>query len=126
MTRLATSRSAPVLCASCGRTTERAARNQVYCSPRCREKGKERSRKALLTRCTGAPPPPQKLESKINSLQGRISGSSPPKIHARGWQAPSRVIDAHFPAGVETVSAGGVVSFVARLSRPALVSGGAR
>lgn len=62
--RLATNKRAAVVCAACGRSVERAARQQLYCSSRCREKAKERSRKALLGGYTGAPPNPKKSASK--------------------------------------------------------------
>ena len=119
--RLATNRNEPVVCALCGRSVERAARQQRYCSARCREKGKERTRKAGLTHDTGAPPDPPKNASRNNNLRRAKSGSNHLKIHARGWQAPGHVIRAHFPAGVEVVSRDGVASFVVQLRPRGLV-----
>ena len=71
-------RDAPVICAECGLKAARKAKQQRYCSDRCREKGKDRSRKALMGGDTGAPPNPPKNISAINNLQGAKSGSSIP------------------------------------------------
>jgi hypothetical protein len=130
--RLATSRFSPVVCATCGRSVERAARQQKFCSDSCRERSRRRSRKLAVERLkmvspsgdTGAPTDPLKNTSKNNNLRRPKSGSSPLKIDARGWQAPARVIEAHFPPSAETVSAHGVASFVAHLRPRALVSAG--
>lgn len=45
---LALRRDAPVVCTQCGRTVTRQARQQKYCSTRCRELAKQHSRKAFL------------------------------------------------------------------------------
>jgi len=76
MTRLATHRNTPVVCESCGRSVQRAARQQRFCSDRCREKARERVRKAGLSADTGAPATPPKLESKNNDLPTGRTGSS--------------------------------------------------
>jgi len=73
-----TTKRNPVICANCGRRAERKAKQQRYCSDRCREKGKDRSRKALMGGDTGAPPNPNKNINAINNLQGAKSGSSIP------------------------------------------------
>jgi hypothetical protein len=46
--RQATRRDAPVVCPTCGRRAERQMRGQCYCSARCRERGRKRSRKAFF------------------------------------------------------------------------------
>jgi hypothetical protein len=78
-TNLAARRDAPVLCRVCGRRVERAARQQRYCSRICRERGKERVRKASLGGDTGAPPNPPKKLNGINGLQGAKARSSTPQ-----------------------------------------------
>ena len=77
-TNLASRRDAPVVCRVCGRRVERAARQQLYCSRVCRERGKQRVRKASLGRDTGAPPNPPKKLNGVNGLQGSKARSSPP------------------------------------------------
>ena len=42
--KLALRRNAPVVCASCGRQAPRRARQQRYCSDRCRQNGSRRAR----------------------------------------------------------------------------------
>jgi hypothetical protein len=76
-TDFAARRDAPVVCRVCGRRVERAARQQVYCSRVCRERGKERVRKASLGRDTGAPPNPPKKLNGISDLYGSKTRSSP-------------------------------------------------
>jgi hypothetical protein len=76
---LAARRDAPVLCRVCGRRVERAARQQLYCSRVCRERGKERVRKASLGGDTGAPPNPPKKLNGTNGLQRSKSRSSTPQ-----------------------------------------------
>jgi hypothetical protein len=78
-TDLAARRDIPVVCRVCGRRVERAARQQVYCSRICRERGKERIRKASLGGDTGAPPNPPKKLNGANGLQGAKPRSSPPQ-----------------------------------------------
>jgi hypothetical protein len=89
-TNLARSQTQAVVCATCGRRTIRKARQQRYCSTRCREQGKERSRKAFVGGDTGAPPNPPKKENKNNVLQGGKSGSSFPinLLGGGSWQWP--------------------------------------
>jgi hypothetical protein len=80
---LATRRDAPVLCRTCGRCVERAARQQVYCSRVCRERGKERVKKAFLGSTTGGPPNPPKKLNGANGLQGSKARSSTPQTLLR-------------------------------------------
>jgi hypothetical protein len=79
--RLAMRRDAPVTCLACGRVVARKARNQRYCSLRCRgrakEKARNRTRKAGLGGYTGAPTTAANFASKINELQGRKLAPNP-------------------------------------------------
>ena len=70
-------RNAPVMCASCGRKVERRMRGQRYCSARCRDRGRGRSRKALLGHDTGAPATPPKKAGQFNDLQDGKTRSNP-------------------------------------------------
>jgi hypothetical protein len=78
-TNLAARRDAPVVCRVCGRRVERAARQQLYCSRICRERGKQRIRKASLGPTTGAPPNPPKKLNGANGLHGSKVRSSIPQ-----------------------------------------------
>jgi hypothetical protein len=85
-------RDAPVTCLICGRRVRRKARQQVYCSPRCRDRGKDRSRKPAIQPLknaprypySGAPPNPPKNTNGFNSLQAQKGGSSLPR---EAWRA---------------------------------------
>jgi hypothetical protein len=44
MTKLATRRDEPVVCAKCGRKTKRRSRQQRYCSARCQNKARLRGK----------------------------------------------------------------------------------
>jgi hypothetical protein len=76
---LASRRDAPVWCRVCGRRVARVARQQLYCSRACRERGKERIRKASLGGDTGAPPNPPKKLNGANGLHGSKTRSSTPQ-----------------------------------------------
>ena len=73
-------RDASVQCLSCGRTVARNARQQNYCSTKCRKRnwGKKRCRKAGLTTDTREATNSPKLVSKINSVRVTKSGPIPP------------------------------------------------
>jgi hypothetical protein len=75
-TLLSVHRNGPVICAVCGKRTERKMRGQRYCSARCRDRSRSRSRKAFLGRNTGAPTTPRKSSNQINPLPRRKTGSS--------------------------------------------------
>jgi len=64
-------RDAPVSCATCGRKVERRARQQRFCSDRCRNReiGRRRVRKASLGRDTRTPANPPKKSKNFNALQ---------------------------------------------------------
>jgi hypothetical protein len=51
-------------------------RGQLYCSPRCRDRGRKRCRKKFVTADTGAPATPHKSANKNNDLQPSKSASS--------------------------------------------------
>jgi predicted nucleic acid-binding Zn ribbon protein len=67
--RRATRRDSPVTCATCGKTVERRMRAQIYCSSRCRDRGRQRVRKALLGPDTRAPASRHKKPRAINGLR---------------------------------------------------------
>jgi len=69
-------RDAPVICARCGRSVPRQARQQKYCSTHCRELARERTRKAFLGQDTGAPANPPKNANGFKSLPAPESVSS--------------------------------------------------
>jgi hypothetical protein len=120
--RLPLYRDAPVVCPRCGRVVTRKARQQVYCSTQCRERGKERSRKAFLGQDTGAPPNPPKKVNGFNALQTRKSRSS------ISLQAPHRVVEPEIFGGRawrQVTSPDGVVCEVSTLRTRALRDGGA-
>jgi hypothetical protein len=71
-------RDTPVTCDHCGRVVRRRSRQQRFCSDACRERGRERSRKAFLSQDTGAPTHPLKKVNGISVFGGRKSWSSTP------------------------------------------------
>ena len=89
---LSANRNSPVACSQCGRTVPRRARQQRFCSTRCRNqaKNRNRSRKAFLAPARhptlgGEPNPPEKA-NKINALQGRES--RPSNLQKRDFRLP--------------------------------------
>jgi hypothetical protein len=110
-------RDAPVPCPVCGRSVERRARQQRFCSAQCKEKGRTRVRKNFLGRDTGAPTNPPKKSRNVNNVQGAKSGS-------RGRiSGPARVIAIECFDGREwtqTVSTDGVACEVGVLRPPML------
>jgi hypothetical protein len=58
-------------CPICERKFKRHARQQRYCSARCRDRGRNRSRKAFLGADTRAPAHPDKSASEINAVGRR-------------------------------------------------------
>lgn len=111
-------RDIPVLCPVCERKVARQSRQQKFCSKRCAEKGRLRSRKSVLGQGTGVPADPPKNSRQINDLQRAKTRSM------TGIIGPRSVIHAELLAGrewQETVSAGGVTGYVSRIARRALV-----
>jgi len=75
----ASGRNSPVVCATCERSVPRKARQQIYCSTKCRERGKTAAgalKKQARYPDSGAPPDPPKSTSDFNSLQAPKQGSS--------------------------------------------------
>jgi hypothetical protein len=72
-------RDAPVRC-PCGRSIARGARQQRFCSTKCRKRdwGKKRCRKAGLAPDTGGATHPPKKFNGINGVPGPKSGPTPP------------------------------------------------
>jgi hypothetical protein len=62
-----------VSCPACGRVVERKARQQKFCSKRCRDReiGRKRTRKAFLGQDTGAPAHPPKFINENNGMQSQ-------------------------------------------------------
>jgi hypothetical protein len=104
-------------CKSCGREVARRARQQRFCSARCKEKGRTRVRKAALVPRYRSARGPRKSDRKIKALQRAKLQSSHPimapagvldiEVFARGWRP--------------TVSSGGVPIEVSRLRARTLV-----
>ena len=120
--RLALRRDAPVICAHCGRSVLRQARQQKFCSAHCRELARECCRKASLGQDTRAPTNPQKKINGFKSLPAPKSGSS------IALRAPRRVIEAEIfddRRWRHVVSSDGVVCEVGTLRKRTLVEGGA-
>src|SRR5262252_7682409 len=65
---LATRRDEPIVCAKCGKTKKRRMRGQKYCSRICRERSRDRCRKAFLGQDTRAPATPTKKRNDLNGL----------------------------------------------------------
>jgi hypothetical protein len=108
---LATRRDEPVVCATCEKTIERRMRGQKYCSRKCRERGRERCRKAFLGHTACAPATPKKNRTDSNALAA---------AQRRGSHeicGPAKVIESECYAGREwksVVSPDGVKTLVAR------------
>jgi hypothetical protein len=113
----ASHRNAPVICAGCGRKVQRRARQQRFCSARCKEKGRKRVRRAFLGRDAGAPLHPRKKDSKFKGLQRAKTLSS--------WRilAPADVLAVEVlgRAWNPTISSGGVSIEIGRLRPRTLV-----
>jgi hypothetical protein len=84
-TNLAARRDAPVLCRVCGRRVERAARQQLYCSRACRERGKERVRKASLGDIPERHRTPQKNPTETMASEGQKRGRAPRRTYCAKW-----------------------------------------
>jgi hypothetical protein len=111
-------RDAPVNCPSCGREVQRRARQQRFCSGRCKEKARTRVRKAFLGRDTRAPSNPPKKVNKLKVLQ-RAKTLSSNRIFG-----PADVLDAEvFNRPWESAtSSAGVAIEIGRLRHRALVA----
>jgi hypothetical protein len=86
---LSANRNSPVACWQCARTVPRRARQQRFCSTRCRNqaKNRNRSRKAFLGPARhptlGGEPNPLEKANKNKAVQRRKSGPSPPILPPR-------------------------------------------
>jgi hypothetical protein len=74
-------RDAPVVCPGCHRSVRRKARQQTFCSRKCRQRAYWNKRaleriSAFVTHDTGHSTSPLKNSNENNSMQGRKSGSS--------------------------------------------------
>jgi len=116
----ASRRDAPVTCASCGREVQRRARQQRFCSDRCRNReiGRKRVRKAFLGRDTRAPANPSKKDKEFKALQ-RVKRQSTMRILGPAAVLESELFDRKWQPAV---SSGGVAIEVSRLRARALVS----
>jgi endogenous inhibitor of DNA gyrase (YacG/DUF329 family) len=88
-----TNRFEAVRCQACGRSVARKARQQRFCSDRCRDwnKGQQRVRKSFLGADTREAPNHLFLSNKNNRLQGQKSGSSIPLNLLDGHHWPNAV-----------------------------------
>jgi hypothetical protein len=121
--QLASRRDEPVICESCKRRIARKMRGQRFCSARCRDRGRRRSRKRFLSRDTRAPATPIKTARGFNELEGAKKRSSGANVNrARVIQ-----IECFDPHHWQTVtSPDGVTVEVAQLRKKLGYSEGAR
>ena len=85
-----------------------------------RKAAKERSDEWAATVLAGAVTSKKILQKKQEAVRPKIEVEGR-KIHGRKWQAPSHVLAAHLPAGVEVISAGGVTCYLVQLRPRVLV-----
>jgi hypothetical protein len=121
--RLASRRDEPVVCESpgCGRKVERRMRGQRFCSSRCRDRARGRSRKAFLGKDTRAPTSPTKFRNKVKNLQAIDDRSSLTKSALLARVIQVECVEPH--RWTEKVSPDGVKVWVAQL-RPRYRYGG--
>jgi hypothetical protein len=108
---LATRRDEPVVCAKCGKRTKRRMRGQKYCSRTCRERSRERCRKAFLDHNACAPATSKKNHRYSSSLAAAKRRGS------HEICGPSHVIKSECYASREwklVISPDGVPAWVAR------------
>jgi hypothetical protein len=126
-THLAVRRDEIVACPTCGRHVPRRARQQRYCSERCRERDRSRSRKSALQPAKSgaryptsrAPRNPLKKINGANLLRPEKSGSRvPPKL----WREIVQVEVFGARDWRPVVSSGGVTCEVGKLRPRALVT----
>jgi hypothetical protein len=113
--QLARQRNTPLTCAACGQVVERKARQQKFCSERCRMRGRYFASKPESKSLSGLPcqnhstKPPK----NINEIKGNSQGIFGPRC-----AVAVEIIDAH--EWREVVSPNGVRCQVATLRAPAL------
>jgi hypothetical protein len=106
-----------LICKGCGREVARRARQQRYCSARCKEKGRTRVRKAALAPAPRAPAHRAIESNKINALQ-RAKTLSTHRIIAPAAVLDAEVLDRSWQPAV---SSDGVTIETSRLRARALV-----
>jgi hypothetical protein len=107
-------------CTGCGREIVRRAKQQRYCSARCRnrEVGRRRVRKAYLGTDTGAPAHPPKKNSKLKALQ-RVKTLSSHRIFGPADVLAVELFNRDWKPGI---SSSGVAIEIGRLPARALVA----
>jgi hypothetical protein len=121
LVRTTSRRDAPVGCATCGRKVDRRARQQRFCSRRCRQKAhyvEKVARGDFSARTIARPTNPTKKERKFNTLQRAKTLSS------HGILAPADVlaVEVFDRTWKPAVSSDGIAIEVSRLRARALVS----
>jgi hypothetical protein len=114
-------RDAPVNCPSCGREVQRRARQQRFCSRRCRQKanyGEKVARGDFSTRTIARPTNPSKKDNKFKALQWAKSLSSH-RIFGPADVLAVEMFDRTWKSGI---SSGGVAVEIGRLRARALVT----
>jgi hypothetical protein len=114
-------RDAPVNCPSCGREVQRRARQQRFCSRRCRQKanyGEKVARGDFSTRTIARPTNPPKKDNKFKALQWAKSLSSH-RIFGPADVLAVEMFDRTWKSGI---SSGGVAVEIGRLRARALVT----
>jgi|SRR5262249_20241820 len=113
-------RDAPVNCPSCGREVQRRARQQRFCSRRCRQKanyGEKVARGDFSTRTIARPTNPPKRDNKFKALQ-RAKTLSSNRIFGPADVLDAEVFNRHWQPAA---SSGGVMLQVSRVRARALV-----
>jgi hypothetical protein len=114
-------RDAPVRCAGCGRDVQRRARQQRFCSRRCRQKANYAEKVArgdFSTRTTALPTKPPKKDKKFKALQ-RAKALSSTRILAPEYVLAVEVFGR---AWQPAISSAGVAIETSRVRARALVS----
>jgi hypothetical protein len=114
-------RDAPVNCPSCGREVQRRARQQRFCSRRCRQRanyGEKVARGDFSTRTIARPTNPPKKDNKFKALQWAKSLSSH-RILAPAYVLACEVFGSRFWR--RATSSGGIAIEISQLRPRALV-----
>src|SRR5262245_15692234 len=113
-------RDAAVNCPICGRVVQRRARQQQFCSRRCRQKanyGEKVARGDFSTRTIARPTNPPKKDNKFKALQ-RAKSLSSHRIFGPADVLDAEVFNRHWQPAA---SSGGVMLQVSRVRARALV-----
>jgi hypothetical protein len=113
-------RDAPVSCPSCGRKVRRRARQQQFCSRRCRQRANHAEKVArgdFSTRTTPRPTNPPKKDKEFKALQ-RAKTLSSHRIYGPAEVLDAEVFNRHWQPAV---SSGGVMLQLSRVRARALV-----